>query len=85
MRRGCVQRDNLRASCAGPASGGIPHTNAGGGASAFVSLQRLRTVSAVPHLGQALQVPDLPVPAAMRRRQDWREEQVVVPTGLRPL
>jgi hypothetical protein len=62
-----------------------PHTNAGGEAPAFVSWQRLRTVSAVPHWGQALQVPVLLVPAAMRCRPNWREEQVVVPTGLRLL
>jgi hypothetical protein len=51
--------------------------------------QRLRIVSAVPHWGWAqvpvLRVPALQVSAAMRRRQDWREEQVVAPTGLRPL
>ena len=34
---------------------------------------------------QALQVPALRVLAAMSFRPDWREEQVVVPTGLRPL
>jgi hypothetical protein len=63
----------------------ITHTNAGGGAPAFASSQRLRTVSAVPHWGQALRVPALLAPAAMRRRPDWREEQIAVPTGLRQL
>ncbi len=51
----------------------------------FASSQRRRTVSAVPHWEQALQVPALRVLAAMSFRPDWREEQVVVPTGLRPL
>jgi hypothetical protein len=59
------------------------------GAPASASSQRLRTVSAVPHLGKApvpaLRVSASRVSAAMRRRQDWREEQVVAPTGQRPL
>jgi hypothetical protein len=49
------------------------------------------TVSAVPHWGRVLpvsvsvSVSVLLVPAAMRCRLNWREEQVVVPTALRPL
>jgi len=49
-------------------------------APAFVSSQRLRTVSVVPHWGQALQVPVSRGAAAMHCCPDWREEQ-----GLRPL
>jgi hypothetical protein len=55
-------------------------------APAFMSSQRLRTVSAVPHWrAPGLWVSALRVSAAMHCRPDWREEQVVVPTALRPL
>jgi hypothetical protein len=60
------------------------YTNAGGGLRR-PSFRTAQTVSAVPHWGLALQVPALWAPAATRHRSNWREEQVVVPTGLRPL
>jgi len=61
--------------------------NAGGVRSGVHVFVTADTVSVVPRCGKVPQVPvsALRVSTAMRRRPDWREERVVIPTALRPL